>query len=202
MMYTPPSRFRVESPSPAMVAYREKYNHPAAARQMICSDIKIPMAYPKKAFVRAWNQLVSKKTRYQPILQRTADTTDNALTRLRAREMIRNNSNNQQEVSRMVVRGFWRRQNNQWSVKSWSIQALSDMRACGYKAFGVRLCKHILVVVANTILSIQMDENQFIVCNDKGYDIAYYESLAWARTTLGARCTVISQRVQPSPVSK
>ena len=52
------------------------------------------------------------------------------------------------------------------------------MRACGYKAFGVRLCKHILVVVANTILSIQMDENQFIVCNDKGYDIAYYESLA------------------------
>ncbi len=46
------------------------------------------MAYPKKAFVRAWNQLVSKKTRYQPILQRTADTTDNALTRLRAREMI------------------------------------------------------------------------------------------------------------------
>lgn len=106
MMYTPPSRFRVESPSPAMVAYREKYNRPAAARQMICSDIKIPMAYPKKAFVRAWNQLVSKKTRYQPILQRTADTTDNALTRLRAREMIRNNSNNQQEVSRMVVRGF------------------------------------------------------------------------------------------------
>lgn len=88
MMYTPPSRLRVESPSPAMVAYREKYNHPAAARQMICSDIKIPMAYPKKAFVRAWNQLVSKKTRYQPILQRTADTTDNALTRLRAREMI------------------------------------------------------------------------------------------------------------------
>ena len=55
---------------------------------MICSDIKIPMAYPKKAFARAWNQIVSKKTRYQPILQRTVDTTDNALTRLRAREMI------------------------------------------------------------------------------------------------------------------
>lgn len=55
---------------------------------MICSDIKSPMAYPKKAFVRAWNQLVSKKTRYQPILHRTVDTADNALTRLRAREMI------------------------------------------------------------------------------------------------------------------
>ena len=55
---------------------------------MLCSDIKIPIAYPKKAFVRAWNQIVSKKTRYQPMLQRTVDTTDNALTRLRATEMI------------------------------------------------------------------------------------------------------------------
>ena len=57
------------------------------------------------------------------------------------------------------------------------------MRACGYKAFGVRLCKHILVVVDNTILSIQMDENQFIVCNDKGYDIAYYEEIREMRVT-------------------
>lgn len=88
MMYTPPSRRRVESPSPAMVAYREKYNHPAAARQMICSDIRIPFIYPQKVFVRAWNQLVSKKTRYLPILQRTIETTDNALTRFRAKEMM------------------------------------------------------------------------------------------------------------------
>lgn len=88
MMYTPPSRLRVENPSAAMVAYREKYNHPAAARQMICSDIRIPFNHPHKVFVRAWNQLVSKKTRYQPILQRTIETTDNALTRLRAKEMI------------------------------------------------------------------------------------------------------------------
>ena len=88
MMYTPPTRLRVENPSPAMVAYREKYNHPTPPRQMICSDIRIPVEYPKKVFVRAWNQLVSKKTRYQPILQRTVETTDNALTRLRAKEMI------------------------------------------------------------------------------------------------------------------
>lgn len=88
MMYTPPSRYRVDDPSPAMVAYREKYNHPTQPRQMICSDIRIPFSYPQKVFVRAWNQLVSKKTRYQPILQRTAETTDNALTRLRAKEMI------------------------------------------------------------------------------------------------------------------
>lgn len=88
MTYTPPSRLRVESPSPAMVAYREKYNHPVAARQMICSDIRIPFTYPQKVFVRAWNQLVSKKTRYLPILQRTIETTDNALTRFRAKEMV------------------------------------------------------------------------------------------------------------------
>ena len=88
MMYTPPSRLRVENPSPAMIAYREKYNHPTPPRQMICSDIRIPVEYPKKVFVRAWNQVVSKKTRYQPILQRTLETTDNALTRLRAKEMI------------------------------------------------------------------------------------------------------------------
>lgn len=88
MMYIPPTRLRVENPSPAMVAYREKYNHPTPPRQMICSDIRIPFEYPKKVFVRAWNQLVSKKTRYQPILQRTVETTDNALTRLRAKEMI------------------------------------------------------------------------------------------------------------------
>lgn len=88
MMYTPPSRNRVDNPSPAMVAYREKYNHPTPPRQMVCSDIRIPFTYPKKVYVRAWNKLVSKKTRYQPILQRTIETTVNALTRLRAKEMI------------------------------------------------------------------------------------------------------------------
>ena len=88
MMYTPPSRQRVVDPSPAMVAYREKYNHPIPPRPMICSDIRIPFTSPQKVFVRAWNQLVSKKTRYQPILQRTIATTDNALTRFRAKEMV------------------------------------------------------------------------------------------------------------------
>lgn len=57
-------------------------------RQMICSDIRIPFTYPQKVFVRAWNQQVSKKARYQPILQRTIEATDNALTRYRAKEMI------------------------------------------------------------------------------------------------------------------
>lgn len=55
---------------------------------MICSDIRIPFTYPQKVFVRAWNQLVSKKAWYQPILQRTIESTDNVLTRYKAKEMI------------------------------------------------------------------------------------------------------------------
>lgn len=55
---------------------------------MICSDIRIPFPYPQKFFVRAWNQLVSKKARYKPILQRTIEATDNVLTRYRAKEII------------------------------------------------------------------------------------------------------------------
>jgi len=88
MMYTPPSRLRVQKPTPAMVSYREKYNHPEPSRQMICSDIKIPWELPGKAFVQAWNLIIGKKTRYQASLHLTAETADNPLTRYRAREMI------------------------------------------------------------------------------------------------------------------
>lgn len=59
---------------------------------------------------------------------------------------------------------------------------IKQIRGVSYKPTDVREADEenavALVVVDNTILSIQMDENQFIVCNDKGYDIAYYESLA------------------------
>ena len=88
MMYTPPSRLRVADPSLEMIKYREKYNHPTPPRQMICSDIRIPYGYSEKVFVRAWNQIISREDRYIPILQNTAETSGNALTRLRAKEMI------------------------------------------------------------------------------------------------------------------
>ena len=88
MQYTPPSRLRVEDPSPEMIEYRKKYSRPAPSRQMLCSDIRIPYDYPQRVFVRAWNQMISRKDRYKPILQRTMESTDNALTRLRAKEMI------------------------------------------------------------------------------------------------------------------
>lgn len=55
---------------------------------MLCTDIRIPINQPEKRFVTAWNQLVSKKARYQPALRRTVDSTDNPLTRYRAKEMI------------------------------------------------------------------------------------------------------------------
>ena len=88
MMYTPPSKERVENPSPAMIAYREKYNHPTPARRMVCSDIRIPWDRPHTAFVQAWNLIVGKKARYQAAMQRTAETSENPLTRYRAKEMI------------------------------------------------------------------------------------------------------------------
>lgn len=86
--YTPPSRLRIQHPSPAMVAYREKYNHPQPSRPMLCSDIKVPWERPGTAFVQAWNLIVGKKARYQATLQRTVDTDGNPLTRYRAKEMI------------------------------------------------------------------------------------------------------------------
>lgn len=88
VMYTPPSRERIADPTPELIAYREKYNRPTPPRPMICSDIRIPREQPKKAFVQAWNLIVGKKTRYQASLQRTVITTENPLTRYRAKEMI------------------------------------------------------------------------------------------------------------------
>lgn len=58
-------------------------------RQMLCTDIEIDAAKPEKAFIRAWNLLVSKRQRYQASLKRTADTTDNTLLRYRAAELSR-----------------------------------------------------------------------------------------------------------------
>jgi hypothetical protein len=51
--------------------------------------MEIESGKPEKAFIRAWNLLVSKKQRYQATLKRTADTTDDILLRYRATELIR-----------------------------------------------------------------------------------------------------------------
>lgn len=88
MVYTTPTRLRIENPSPEMIEYRKQYLKPPRQRPFRCSDIRIAIERPQKAFVQAWNQLVGKKARYQPALQRTADSADSPLTRYRAREMI------------------------------------------------------------------------------------------------------------------
>lgn len=87
MTYTKPDRTRIKNPSPEMIAYREKYNHPTPPRPMLCTDVRIAIDQPQKAFVQAWNLIVGKKARTKSTLQRTAETAENPLTRYRAKEM-------------------------------------------------------------------------------------------------------------------
>lgn len=55
---------------------------------MICTDIRIPIDRPQKAFVQAWNYIISQRGRYQSTLKRTIENTDDVLTRYRAKEML------------------------------------------------------------------------------------------------------------------
>ncbi len=54
-----------------------------------CAEVKIPVDAPEKAFVRAWNLVVSKRLQYGAALRRKAETAGDALTRYRAKEMLR-----------------------------------------------------------------------------------------------------------------
>ncbi|MEG1407932.1 MAG: hypothetical protein RSD23_08735 [Ruthenibacterium sp.] len=86
--YTPPHKATyTKNPTAALEEYRKQYCKGAQPRQMLCSDIRIPIDRPPKAFVRAWNLIVSGKGRYQATLQRTAAMTDDVLMRYRAAEM-------------------------------------------------------------------------------------------------------------------
>ena len=55
----------------------------------LCAQIKIPLGAPEKAFVWAWNLVVSKKLQYGAALRRRAETAGDALIRYRAKEMLR-----------------------------------------------------------------------------------------------------------------
>lgn len=90
MTYTQPRKANyTKNPTAALVEYRERYCKGPQPRQMLCTDIRIASDKPEKAFVSAWNLIVSRKIRYRATLQRTAESADNALTRYRANEMIR-----------------------------------------------------------------------------------------------------------------
>ena len=54
-----------------------------------CAQVKLPLNAPEKAFVRAWNLVVSKKLQYGATLRRKAETAGDALIRYRAKEMLR-----------------------------------------------------------------------------------------------------------------
>lgn len=89
MTYTPPHKATyTKNPTPELEEYRKRYCKGAQPRQMLCSDIRISIDRPEKAYVQAWNLIVSKKARYQATLRRTADTSDDVLMRYRAEEMI------------------------------------------------------------------------------------------------------------------
>ena len=55
----------------------------------LCAETKIPLDAPEKAFVRAWNLVVSKKLQYGAALRRRAENAEDALPQYRAKEMLR-----------------------------------------------------------------------------------------------------------------
>ena len=54
-----------------------------------CAQMKFPLDAPEKAFVRAWNLVVSKKLQYSAALHRRAENAEDALTQYRAKGMLR-----------------------------------------------------------------------------------------------------------------
>ena len=55
----------------------------------LCAQIKTPLDAPEKAFVRAWNLVVSKKLQYGAALRRRAEIAEDVLIRYRTKEMLR-----------------------------------------------------------------------------------------------------------------
>jgi site-specific DNA recombinase len=68
--------------------YRAKHRKLPAERQMFCTDIQIPAEAPEKAFVKAWNLIISHRLRYVASFQRTATISPDILMHYRADEMI------------------------------------------------------------------------------------------------------------------
>jgi site-specific DNA recombinase len=88
--FTPPpmAMWSMAPDSPA-ARYRNKHRKLPAERQMLCTDIQVSADAPEKAFVKAWNQIVSHRLRYIASFQRIASASSDLLVRYRANEMIR-----------------------------------------------------------------------------------------------------------------
>lgn len=86
--YTPPHKATFNrNASAKLIAYRERYCKSPKERPMLCTDVRIPIDLPQKAFCRAWNLIVAKKLRYQATLRSTVDNAEDVLVRYRAEEM-------------------------------------------------------------------------------------------------------------------
>jgi hypothetical protein len=66
--------------------YRSKHRKLPKERQMFCTDIKIPAGRPEWAFVKAWNQIIRQRLRYDASFARIAQKIDHPLLRYRAKE--------------------------------------------------------------------------------------------------------------------
>ena len=69
--------------------YRGKKRKLPQPRQMLCTDIKIPAEEADKAFMRAWNFLISHGLRYGSSFREMAREGKDELIRYRAMEMVR-----------------------------------------------------------------------------------------------------------------
>ena len=67
------------NPTPALAAYRENYSKKPVPRPYVCSDTRVKVARPPKAFVEAWNTLISHRQRYLLMLEANRDSDDELL---------------------------------------------------------------------------------------------------------------------------
>ncbi len=85
----PPMALWSKNPDNRVTRYRAEHRKLPEERQMFCTDIQISADAPEKAFVKAWNLIVSHRLRYAASFHRIAKTSSDILVRYRANEMMR-----------------------------------------------------------------------------------------------------------------
>ena len=86
----PPMPLRLKGAVPRCVEVRRaKERKLPVPRQMLCTDIQVPAEEANKAFMRAWNFLISHSLRYAASFKEMARDGKDELVRYRAREMGR-----------------------------------------------------------------------------------------------------------------
>ena len=77
MVYVRPRTVRyTKDPSPELVRFRERFCTEPVPREYRCSDTRVALDRPRKAFVQAWNSILRRKQRYLPTLQAQAGSDD------------------------------------------------------------------------------------------------------------------------------